>query len=44
MLFYKCLSAQQCLLVLLEIWKTFVDRGNASGALLTDLSKAFDRL
>ena len=42
--FRKGLSTQQCLLVLLEKWKIFVDRGKACGALLTDLSKAFDCL
>ena len=42
--FRKGLSTQQCLLVLLEKWKRFVDRGKTFGALLTDISKAFDFL
>ena len=42
--FRKGLSTQQCLLVLLEKWKRFVDRGKAFGTLLTGLSKAFDCL
>ena len=42
--FRKDLSTQQCLLVLLEKWKRFVDTGKAFGALLTDLSKPFDCL
>ena len=29
---------------MLETWKRFVDKGKVFGALLTDLSKAFDRL
>ena len=29
---------------MLEIWKTAIDKGNVAGALLTDLSKAFDCL
>ena len=33
---------QQCLLVMLEKWKRSVDSGKAFGALLTDVSKAFD--
>ena len=42
--FLRSLNTQQCLLVLLEKWKRSVDRGKAFGALLTDLSKAFDCL
>ena len=42
--FRKGLSTQQRLLVLLEKWKRSLDRGKAFGALLTDLSKAFDCL
>ena len=34
----------QCLLAILEKWKRSVDKGKTSGALLTDLSKAFDCL
>ena len=37
-------STQQCLLALLEKWKAAVDKGKVFGALLTDLSKAFDCL
>ena len=35
-------SAQHCLLVILEKWRLCLDNGGMSGALLTDLSKAFD--
>ena len=35
---------QQCLLAMLEKWKKSVGNGKAFGALLTDLSKAFDCL
>ena len=46
---YKCgfrrgFSAQNCLLTMLEKWKSSVDKGKAFGVLLTDLSKAFDCL
>ena len=34
--------SQQCLLAMLEKWKNSVDNGKAFGALLMDLSKAFD--
>ena len=37
-------STQQSLLAMLEKWKRSVDSGNAFGALLTDLSKAFNCL
>ena len=40
--FRKCYSAQHCLLVMIEKWKKVVDNGGVFGALLTDLSKAFD--
>ena len=40
--FRKGYSAQHCLLVMLEKWKRIVDYGGVFGALLTDLSKAFD--
>ena len=40
--FRKSYSAQYCLLVMIEKWKEVVDNGGAFGALLTDLSKAFD--
>ena len=35
-------STQHCLLVMLEIFKEAIDRGKDFGALLTDLSKAFE--
>ena len=40
--FRKGYSAQHCLLVMIEKFKETIDRGNEFGALLTDLSKAFD--
>ena len=43
-IFRKGCSTQQCLLALLEKWKTAVDKGKVFGALLTNLSKAFDCL
>ena len=42
--FRKRYSTQHCLLNLLEKWKRSVDKGKSFGALLTDLSKAFDCL
>ena len=42
--FCKGYSAQYCLLAMLEKWKSAVDKGKSFGALLTDLSKAFDCL
>ena len=42
--FRKGFSAQNCLLTMLEKWKSSVDRGKSFGLLLTDLSKAFDCL
>ena len=42
--FRKGYSTQQCLLALLEKWKRAIDSGQMFGALLTDLSKAFDCL
>ena len=42
--FRKGFSAQHCLLAILEKWKNVVDKGKVFGALLTDLSKAFDCL
>ena len=46
---YQCgfrmgFSAQQCLLVMIENWRKSLDKGGSYGALLTDLSKAFDCL
>ena len=37
-------NAHYCLITLIEKWKKNVDNGGALGALLTDLSKAFDFL
>ena len=42
--FRKGFITQHCLLAILEKWKRSVDNGKAFGALLTDLSKAFDCL
>ena len=42
--FRKVHNTQYCLLKMLEKWKSAVDRGKSFGALLTDLSKAFDCL
>ena len=42
--FRKGFSAQHCLIVMLERWKKSIDRKGCAGALLTDLSKAFDCL
>ena len=40
--FRKGYSAQHCLLLMVERWKKSIDKKGSSGALLTDLSKAFD--
>ena len=37
-------STEQCLLIMLETWKRALDRKQYAGAILTDLSKAFDCL
>ena len=42
--FHKGYSTQYCLLAMFERWKSPVDKGKSFGALLTDLSKAFDCL
>ena len=42
--FRKGYGTQHCLLLMLEIWKEATDNNKAFGALLTDLSKAFDCL
>ena len=42
--FPKGFNAQHCLLAMLEKWKKAVDTKKVFGALLTDLSKAFDCL
>ena len=44
MQFQKGVNTQQCLLALLEKWKTAVDKGKVFRALLTDLPKALDCL
>ena len=46
---YKCdfrkgYSTQYRLLAMLEKWKSAVDKGNLFGAIITDLSKAFNCL
>ena len=43
MVFAK-ITTHKCLLVMPEKWKSAVDKGKSFGALLTDLSKAFDSL
>ena len=40
--FRQSYSAQHCLLIMVEKWRQWLDNGGVSGALLTDLSKAFD--
>ena len=42
--FRRGFSAQNCLLALLEKWKSSVDKRKAFGVLLTDLSQGFDFL
>ena len=42
--FRKGYGTQHYLLLMLEIWKETTDNNKAFGALLTDLSKAFDCL
>ena len=42
--FRKGCSTQHCLLMMLESWKEAVDKSKAFGALMADLSKAFDCL
>ena len=42
--FRKGFSAQHCLVSMLEKWKSAIDNKMSFGALLTDLSKAFDCL
>ena len=37
-------STEQCLIVMLELWKKALDSKETAGAILTDLSKAFDCL
>ena len=40
--FRKGISAQQCLLTLIETWKKNLDNNESFEVLLTDLSRAFD--
>ena len=40
--FRKGFSAQHCLLLMIDKWKKVVDNNKDFGAMLTDLSKAFD--
>ena len=42
--FRKGFNAQHCLVVMIEKWRKSLDKGESFGALLTDLSKAFDCL
>ena len=35
-------STEQCLTIMIEVWKKALDSKNKAGAMLTDLSKAFD--
>ena len=35
-------GTQYCLLTMIEMWKKALDEGKVAGAILTDLSKAFD--
>ena len=42
--FRKGFNAQDCLIVMIEKWKRMLDKGGTCGALLTELSKAFDCL
>ena len=35
-------NTQHCLLMMVEKWKKALDKGGLGGALLTDLSRAFD--
>ena len=42
--FRRGFTAQNCLLAMLEKWKSAVDKWKAFGILLTDLSKTFDCL
>ena len=42
--FRKGMSAQNCLIFLVEYWKKSLDSNGKAGVLLTDLSKAFDCL
>ena len=40
----QTINVQHCLVVTIEKWQKSLDKGESFGALLTDLSKAFDCL
>ena len=40
--FRKGFNVQHCLLAMIEKWRKTLDKGGETGAILTDLSKAFD--
>ena len=40
----KTHSTEQCLTIMIEVWKKAFDYKNSAGAVLIDLSKAFDCL
>ena len=42
--FFQGISALHCLLAMIEKWKNSADKGKTFGAIITDLSKAFDCL
>ena len=42
--FRKGHSTEQCLVIMLEEWEKALDKKDSAGAILTDLSKAFDSL
>ena len=42
--FRKSYNTQHCLILMIEKWRKALDTQNLAGALLTDLSKAFDCL
>ena len=42
--FRKGYNTQHCLTILIENWKAAIDNNKNAGAVLTDLSKAFDSL
>ena len=42
--FRKGYSTQQCLIIMIERWKKALDEHDIAGAVLTDLSNAFDSI
>ena len=42
--YMKGCGTQHCLLVMIEMWRKALDEKKVGGAILTDLSKAFDCL